>query len=384
MRWVSVIATALRLEDAVSEAADGVAAELGAQPDLVIAFVSQAYSDHFSSLPNCLQDCFPEALTFGASASGVISGKVESESHNALVLMAAILPDVELQTFFLGSDPHYWDDEIDIGPSADDTEFIVLTEPFGCDTARLVSWLDTRYPGGTKIGGVASGGQSAGESILLADNVLHRAGAVVLALRGNIKIDTVVAQGCRPIGSPMFITRCADNRLYEIDGRPSISVLEELFAGLDPEDRKLAHTSLFLGIGMNDDKEVYNHGDFLVRTILGVDPETRSISIGSELRAGSIIQFHLRDAKTSASEVKLLLDQLENNDARGALFFNCIGRGRDLYGVSNHDTECFHQAMGDLSLAGFFGNGEIGPVSGKTFMHAYTAVFALLGPRLPA
>lgn len=384
MRWASEIATAVRLEDAVEEAAETVLAELGEQPDLVIAFVSQAYADHFSSLPDCLRESFPDAMTFGSSVAGIIGNHSELEAQNAVVVMAAVLPGVEIQSFRLGSNPQEWEEEIGIPADVSDTEFLVITEPFGGDSAKTIAWLDERFPGCTKVGGIASGGQVAGDSVLMTDNTLHRTGAIGLALRGNIKIDTVVAQGCRPIGSPMFITRQLGNVIYEIDGQPAISVLEKLFAELDPEDRKLAHTSLFVGVGMNDHKEVYEHGDFLVRGILGIDPETRSISLASLVRNGAIIQFHLRDAKTSATEVKELLNAAKDIDAKAALCFNCLGRGKELYGEANHDTECFHDAMGDISLAGFFGNGEIGPVAGQTFLHSYTAVFALFSQRSPS
>ncbi|MBL4635159.1 MAG: FIST C-terminal domain-containing protein [Kofleriaceae bacterium] len=381
MRWASEIATAMRLEDALEEAAESVLAELGQQPDLVIAFISQAYADHFSSLPESLREHFPDALSFGSSVGGVIGSHAELEAQNGIVLMAAVLPDVEIQSFRLGSDPLKWEDEIGISEGTQDAQFLVITEPFGCDSNQLISWLDQRFPDCPKVGGIASGGQTAGDSILMENNTLYRTGAVGLAFRGNIKIDTVVAQGCRPIGSPMFVTRSVGNVLYEIDGQPAIAVLEQLFAGLKDDDRRLAHTSLFAGIGMNNDKEVYEHGDFLIRGILNVDPEARSIAVASMVRPGSIVQFHLRDAKTSAAEVKEMLTAAQNDNTQAALLFNCLGRGKELYGESNHDTKCFHDAMGDLPLAGFFGNGEIGPVSGQTFLHSYTAVFALFGPK---
>ena len=65
----------------------------------------------------------------------------------------------------------------------------------------------------------------------------------------------------------------------------------------------------------------------------------------------------------------------------GALLFSCVGRGELLYGRPGHDSGAFHQALGDIPLGGFFCNGEVGPVGGKTFLHGYTSAFALFRRR---
>jgi small ligand-binding sensory domain FIST len=67
--------------------------------------------------------------------------------------------------------------------------------------------------------------------------------------------------------------------------------------------------------------------------------------------------------------------------AAGALLFSCLGRGRGLFGEPDHDSRAFQRALGPLPLTGFFGNGEIGPVEGRTFLHGYTSAFGIFRPR---
>ena len=200
-----------------------------------------------------------------------------------------------------------------------------------------------------------------------------------MALDGDVVIDTVVAQGCRPIGEPMFVTRCERNFLYEVDGRSPAAVLSDLHRRASTRDKELFRSSLFLGIVMREQQE-YQQGDFLVRNVLGLDGKTGAVAVGALLRTGMVVQFHLRDARTSAEDLDTLLGRYAGQPV-GSLLFSCLGRGVHLYGRADHDTDLARRHFGDLPLGGFFCNGEIGPVQGTTFLHGYTSAFGLFRPR---
>ncbi len=234
------------------------------------------------------------------------------------------------------------------------------------------------------MGGLASAASGRGENALyLGDRILN-AGAVGIALSGDIMLDTVVAQGCRPIGKPMQITRADRNILIELDGQPPLKAIAELLEGLSPADQALARSSLFLGVVMDDLISTPESGDFLIRNIIGIDREHGFLAIGEVLREGQIVQFHLRDARTAAEDLSHVLGRFatgsESKDARGALLFSCLGRGVFLYGKPDHDTDLFRRALGGLPLGGFFCNGEIGPVGGSTRLHGYTSSFGIFRP----
>ena len=61
-----------------------------------------------------------------------------------------------------------------------------------------------------------------------------------------------------------------------------------------------------------------------------------------------------------------------------ALLCSCTGRGAGLFGTPDHDADAVARALGPLPLAGFFCNGEIGPVGQRSYVHGYTASLALL------
>jgi small ligand-binding sensory domain FIST len=129
----------------------------------------------------------------------------------------------------------------------------------------------------------------------------------------------------------------------------------------------------------------HRQGDFLIRNVAGADPESGSIWIGHQLRQNQVVQFHLRDARTSAEDLAHILaelnDELEQREPAGALLFSCTGRGEGLYGLADHDSGSFRSNIGASPLGGFFCNGEIGQVGGTAFIHGYTSAFAVFRAR---
>jgi len=392
MRWTSTVSGKPHIDAAVDEAAAAVRAALGdADPDLLIAFVSEHHRNDFARVPEMLAARFGAAPLVGCSAGGVIGGGKEIEQSPGFSLTAAVLPGVELIPFHvdgshvpLSNDVAAWERLLGVA-AALEPHFVLLPDPFSVEAEAFLRGLDLAYPRSHKVGGLASGGREPGANALFLGRSVHRAGVVGVALAGDIAVDTIVAQGCRPIGQPMFITKAQRNILWELDGRSAVQVLRDLYEELTPADQELARHSLFLGIVMNEAQQQYGQGDFLIRNIVGLDPQREVLAIGALLQDNSVVQFHLRDAKTSADDLEQLLSQYEPTvrgaSPQGALLFSCLGRGLHLYGRPDHDTEAFQRHIGAVPLGGFFCNGEIGPVHGTTFLHGYTSAFGLFRRR---
>jgi small ligand-binding sensory domain FIST len=220
------------------------------------------------------------------------------------------------------------------------------------------------------------------------DGDLHRQGAVGVALTGNVIVDTVVAQGCRPIGKPMRVTSADRNLLLSADDKPPIEVLQDLFQRSGERDRELMQRNLFMGIAMDPLADTVQAGDFLIRNIVGADQQRGAVAVGARLTEGQIVQFHVRDADTSAEDLRgalaTYLQRVGDHRAAAALLFQCTGRGSYLYGHEGHDTGVFSELVGEVPLGGFFCNGEIGPVGGTTYLHGYTSSFAIFRERTVA
>jgi small ligand-binding sensory domain FIST len=386
MQWASAGSTQEDTAAAIRETAAAVRAELGAAaPDLIVAFVSPHHRERFSDIPALVRREFRSGLLIGCSAGGVIGGGKEIEQQPGVSLTLAALPQVTLMPFHVAEeDVAAWQQRFALAPAAD-PQFLLLADPFTFNPESFLSDLDRAYPASRKIGGLASGGRQAGENALFLGDETLGAGMVGVALSGNVRVDTIVAQGCRPIGQPMFVTKCQRNVIWELDGRSAVEVLHGLYRQLNPADQELAQHSLFLGVVMNEYQHEYKQGDFLIRNLVGMDPDRGVLAIGAIVREGAVVQFHLRDATTSAQDLEHLLTAYAEASAgarpAGALLFSCLGRGIYLYGEPDHDTHAFRDHLGAVPLGGFFCNGEIGPVQGSTFLHGYTSAFGLFRPR---
>jgi small ligand-binding sensory domain FIST len=395
MRWASAVSDAASLEEAIASVAENVRAGLaGESADLAVVFVSRHFAPRYAEVPALLRSALPCEILYGCSAGGVIGGGHEVEQRPGIALTAARLPGVSLQPFQLDSEslpdadarPGAWHARLGVAP-VPVPQFLLLADPFTFPAERLLEGLDYAYPKSTKVGGLASGASAPGGNALYLGGVVQRAGAIGVALSGNVRVDTVVAQGCRPIGAPLRITRCEGNVLHELDGKPPLQVLQELYERLAEEDRGLMQQALFLGLLTDELDGEPRPGQFLIRNLMGIDPERGALAVGEELRNGQVAQFHLRDARTSAEDLKAVLGDYVAGDSgggvRGALLFSCLGRGVHLYGKADHDTEIFRRLVGEVPLGGFFCNGEIGPVGSSTHLHGYTSSFGLFRPAAP-
>lgn len=392
VRWATALSEQATIEAALEDAAAALRAELGGgEPDLVLCFVSAHHRAGFAALPRLVRRLLPRALLLGCSAGGVVGGGREVEQRRALSLTAAVLPGVSVRALDLSPEAMPEEDDIAAwrllvgGEVEPQPHFILLPDPFSCDVDQLCAGLDRAFPEGRKIGGLCSGGRGPGDGALFIGEAVRASGCVGVALSGNILLDTIVAQGCRPIGTPLLVTRCHDNIIEEVTGGPPVKVLRELYEALPAADRQLMQHSLFLGIEMRSNQVELHQGDFLIRNILGLDPHRGAMVVGAQVQPWQAVQFHLRDARTSAEDLEQRLGQyrqaMGNARPQGALLFSCLGRGEHLYGRPGHDSEMLQRAIGPVPLGGFFCSGEIGPVGGTTFVHGYTSSFGLFRER---
>jgi small ligand-binding sensory domain FIST len=393
MKWASALSEQTPLANAIEECAASVRPQLGdSPPDLAVVFVSSHHQEQFEELPSMVGQELGHPLILGCSGGGIIGNGIEVEQQPAVSITVANLPEVTLAEFHLEASnlpdldapPQAWEELVKVS-HANNPQFVLLADPFSFPVQNLIMGLDFAFEGAAKIGGLASSAQQQGQNALFLGDKVYHAGLVGVAMYGNIAVDTVVAQGCRPIGKAMRITQSRRNLLVELDGQPPLAVLRGLFQDLNERDRGLMRHSLFLGVVMDEFIDQPRQGDFLIRNVMGMDERTGVLAIGEMLKEGQLVQFHLRDAETSAEDLHAVLERYagENreNQVHGALLFSCLGRGQYLYGRSNHDSEVFQATMGSVPLGGFFCNGEIGPVSGTTFLHGYTSSFGIFRPK---
>lgn len=377
---------------ALGAALDGALAPLGNEPpDLVLLFASAGFAASYVDLLNAAALRSGARELAGCSASGVIAGDRELEDEPAVAAMALCLPvgaDVRVRHVRPEEidevEPDAWPTLLGLQPSAC-TGLILLADPFSADVQSMVAGLERDYPGVTLVGGLATGALSSRQTHVFCGQQATT-GAVLIGLAGSVGVRPVVSQGCEPIGAPWTITDVDGQFVRRIGNRQAYEVLVETISHLGPTERERAANNLLVGLAMDEYRDEFARGDFLIRTLVGVDRASGAIAIGARPRVGQTLQFQVRDARAADSELRQMLDAVARETsppAAAALLFACNGRGTGLFGTPDHDAQTTRELLGPLPLAGLFCNGEVGPVGGTTFLHGFTASLGLITPREP-
>jgi len=383
-QFISALTEIQDADQAVLDISGQVKAGLqGAVCDVLLFFVSEGYENKdFSRWIRNLQAETGARHILGCNASGVIGSGKEIEMLPAMSALAMRLDGIRIE-------PFSWTAEtladlnsgeelvkrLDLYPN-DKPGFICVGDPMSCDVNRLLALFKQGYPESKLAGGMASAVVVQAEPQLWLGAEVAGSGVCGLAFSGDLEMLSMVSQGCRPVGTPLAITRAEQNVLYEIAGKSALKVLQETYESLSPEDKDLARHSLFVGLAMDEFSEQFCRGDFLIRNIMGADHKNGALAIGEMLAPGQTIQFQLRDRKASEEDLQWMLGKLPPVDparSEGALLVNCCGRGKGLFTEPDHDARLIQSKRPSLPLAGFFANGEFGPVKGQNYIHGYTS-----------
>jgi small ligand-binding sensory domain FIST len=423
------------VEHACGQALDGLAAAGGGSGGVDTAFLFFS-AHHIGKAPALAAAALKRLNTralIGVSTAAAIGGTSELENAPGVSVLAGQMPGVTAHPFTLEDLPQPPDE----GEAGDQTRLALMAErmgvgadlrctllfadPFSVPLVKLLPAMNKARAlagkggagssgGAPLVGGMASAASTPGGNVLLLnDRVLH-AGGVGLSLRGNLHVDAVVSQGCRPFGPTMVVTKARNNLVLELGGRSAVEAVEEAVLALGDRATEMLGGGLFIGRVIDEYKGRFGRNDFLIRAVMGVDPARGALAVADRVRVGQTIRLHCRDATTAHEDLALLLDAQKLYDKpRGALLITCNGRGRRLFAktqtpaphMDSHDAQAVARAFAQLQggeslskpgkafepqpasvpLAGCFAAGEIGPVGDESFVHGHAACLALFRER---
>jgi small ligand-binding sensory domain FIST len=362
--------------EAFSEAASKAAAELDAPCDLCVLFAGPPHLGNAKQLLSAVHDRLDPVNLIGCGASGVVGDGREVEGGAGAVVWAASLPGVAVTTHHLTTEPPAG--EIAGVPGELDVDALVLlADPYSFATERLLGEIERDHPGLPVLGGLVSAA-SAGGGVLFRDGDVLAGGAVACAIDGA-SVVPCVSQGATPVGAEMTVTAAHGNVIEELASAPALERLKTAIAELPPRERELTSDGLMLGLVIDENQPEYERGDFLVRPIVGADPDHGWIAIGEEVRVGQTVRIHVRDEASADEDLRGALaaqSQAFGGAPAGALLFTCNGRGSHMFSLPDHDAIAIEDTLG-VPAGGFFCAGEIGPVGGRNFLHGFTATLAL-------
>lgn len=356
---------------AVGEVAGTILENLAGAPiDLLVVFIDSVHTGAVEDMSAALRELLSPSTMIGSTASGVLERNAEVEDRSALAVWAAsglsavpfrIEPGEVAPRSGWSVVPH--------------DHAVVLADPFSSPALDMLDAAKNEAPHLKINGGLASAARGPSGNRLLLDDAVFDSGAIGVALDG-VPMRSVVSQGCRPIGEPFTVTGVAGNVITELASQRPMDVLRRIADTASDADKALLAGGLHVGLAIDEGQHEHTRGDFLIRSVMGADPDTGAIAIGANAEVGTTIQFQVRDASTATDD---LIDMLAERNATAALTFTCNGRGEHLFGRSGHDAELVHELTGSRATSGMFCAGEFGPVRSENHLHGFTASTLLFG-----
>lgn len=367
---------------AVGETVGAVLDELGPRPDLAVVFVTGAFAGATEDVARAVGALLEPKALIGATAVSVLAGRREVEERAAVVVFAAdwagrLRSGARVIRFEAEREEDAWrlTGTDDVGP---DGTLILLADPFSFPVASFLEELHRRHPDLAVVGGMASASSGPEGNRLVADDQTFSSGAVGVYLPAGLPVRAVVSQGCRTVGVPLVVTEASGNLIGQIAGQPALDRVMEAAAEAAPEDRSLMANDLHVGLVLDERKETFASGDFLVRNVLGADRSTGAVAVAAEVSVGTTVQFQVRDAGSADLDLRATL---AGQGGQAALVFTCTGRGATFFGEAHHDASVISDHVDDGAVAGMFCAGEIGPVEGRPFVHGFSAAALLFDER---
>ena len=381
--------TDVATERAVEEAAKQAMAQAGiSRADVAVAFFTIAHAAHKHQLVETLGRVARTDRIVGSSAAGILTcaGEVEGTAGMAVLVLSA---DQVQSRPFLFAPLRQRDDQIGYQvarltqrAAGQNSLLALFPDTYNGQPQKLLKAVESEIGFVPVVGAGSSENGTAQMTYQLCGDALETNAVAGLYLAGSFEALIEITQGCQPITKPMVITKAENNLIYEIDNRPALEVFAETLKGPLAEDLRRALMYLFVGLPADPQDNSVAPGQYVVRNIVGLDPDKGILGVAEEVVEGEAMVFTFRDGHRARDDLNQMLqrqnDKLAGRKPAFGFYFNCCARGNSLYGVPGIDTAYIRQALGDFPLIGFFGGYELAPLGRANHLFAYTGVLALI------
>lgn len=308
-----------------------------------------------------LKEIYPHAHIVGASSSGNIQG-AEVSTH-PLIASVVRFDSTRIETarigFEIGDDVEALSESlISQLPKEGLRHIFILSDGLLINGSELVRGVNKAAWGVTVSGGMAGDGRRFAETYIIADAPASQRCVCAVGFYGeNLRISSGCFAGWSEFGTDRTITRSVGNVVYEIDGEPALDLYQKYLGDYAAD---LPNSGLRFPLSIKakmGDPEV-------IRTLLAIDEEARSITFAGDVPAG----YHARlmkpdvDALIEGAEFAAKeIDQPLEGPGLG-LVVSCVGRKIIMNQLVDEELEAVQGVLGEsVHLCGFYSYGEIAP-----------------------
>lgn len=353
-------------------------------PDLLIVFGSVAL---FSApdFSDTLRAGLPRTALIGCSTAGEIS--VDGVNDNTCTLTAIKLDKTTLtqaNTTLTGMDDSFAAGQrLGQQLAASDLKAVLVFGPgVQINGSGLVDGITSVIGSSTPItGGLAGDGGAFKRTFTLGPDGVRDDTIVAIGLCGDgLTFGHGSFGGWEPFGPARKVTRCTNNVLFELDDEPALDVYKRY---LGEHAKGLPASGLLFPFAMlGEDHNAIG----LIRTILGVDEATGSLTLAGEIDPNGYLKLmhastdKLVNGAEAAAEAAAAM--LNNPGESLAILVSCVGRKLVMGNRVDEEVEAVGDVFGNKAvLTGFYSYGEISPFTpgASCKLHNQTMTITCLG-----
>lgn len=306
----------------------------------------------------------------GSVAQGLCSTGKETYQQPAIALMLTDLAKADFRVMpGIAANPKEWLHSIDDWRQRNmATVAVVHGDPTHAEIPDTITQLSDQLEGGFLVGGLTSAERL---PVQIADIAVGKGLSGVL-FSAKVAIATGLSQGCSLIGQKHRITEAQRNIIINLDKRPALEVFKQDIGPELANDLQHLGGVIFVALPIPGS----DTGDYLVRNLVGIDPEQKLLAIGDAAHMDSEVQFARRDLASAREDLIQMIESLKQRlpgKPKGALYHTCMGRGEHLFGEGSAELKLVREHLGDIPLVGFYANGEIS----HRRLYGYTGVLSV-------
>lgn len=342
---------------------------IGIKADWVLCFGAKSLLENREIIDNILHTFDSAEIAF-CSTAGELCQKC-GVCENSMVISAIKFNQTKLQSAIVNI--KNFNNSYDAGKSIaekldqqDLKHIFILSDGSNVNGSELVKSMNDYFKSSVVITGGLAGDDTKFEYTLTSLNDHPSRGNIIaFGLYGDhIQITHGTMGGWDSFGLAKTVTKSTGNELFEIDGKNALELYKE---HLGKYSEGLPETALLfpLSVKMNDD------GDVVVRTILSINFEKKSMIFAGDIPEGSKVKFMLAnfdrliDAAGTAAKSSLM--SLSNSAPQLAILISCVGRKVVLGGRVDEEVDAVIKVLGpDIPTTGFYSYGEISPLKEGT------------------
>ncbi|WP_031528240.1 FIST signal transduction protein [Dyadobacter crusticola] len=307
---------------------------------------------------------YPEAIFTGCSTAGEIAD-VNVKDNTIIITAVGFDKTLVKSSKVCLEDIHFSSMEagkqlVDQLPKEGLQHVFVVSDGLKVNGTDLVKGMTQHLPANvTLTGGLAGDGSHFAKTVIVEPDgaVATQSVAAVGFYGDSLSIGFGSRGGWDSFGLDRVVTRSRENVLFEIDNQPALDLYKSF---LGDKAKELPASGLLFPLSMRDSEDRAP----VVRTILGINEEEKSLTFAGDIPEGSFVRLMKANNDrliTGAEEAAhAAAEGLENNPEL-AILVSCVGRKLVLKQMVEEEVECVSDVLSAPVMAGFYSYGELAP-----------------------